>query len=58
MTDPNPVPAPDGTDLALRISTAADGIAGLGDGPLDEAVARLDTLHSQLQGALADLDQA
>jgi len=59
VTDPHPVPASsDGTDLALRISAAADGIAGIGDSPLAEAVPRLDALHSQLQGALADLDQA
>jgi hypothetical protein len=58
VTDPHPVPAPpDGTDLALRISTAADGIAGVGDGPLAEAVTRLDALYSELQGALANLDK-
>lgn len=57
MTDPHPVPAPDGTDVVLRISAAADGIHGVGDGPLTEAVSRLDALHSELQNALADLDQ-
>ena len=57
MTDPQPVPAPAGTDLVLRISTAAEGIDGVGDGPLAEAVSRLDALHSDLQGALADLDR-
>ncbi|MDQ1741990.1 MAG: hypothetical protein QOE23_329 [Pseudonocardiales bacterium] len=57
VTDPHPAPAPDGTDLVLRISAAADGIVGIGDGPLTEAVSRLDALHSELQGALANLDQ-
>jgi hypothetical protein len=58
VTDPQPVPAPDGTELVQRISAAAGNIAGVGDGPLTEAVARFDALHSELQRALADLDQA
>lgn len=57
MTDPHPVPAPDGTDLVQRISAAADDITGIGDGPLAEAASRLDALHSELQSALANLDQ-
>jgi hypothetical protein len=58
VTDPHPVPVPpDGSDPVLRISAAADGIAGIGDGPLAEAVSRLDALHSELQGALANLDK-
>jgi hypothetical protein len=57
VTDPQPIPTPDGTDLVLRISAAADDITGVGDGPLAEAVSRLDALHSELQGALANLDR-
>ena len=58
MIDSQPAPAPDSDDLVQRISAAATDIAGIGDGPLDEAVTRLDALHRELQGALADLDQA
>jgi hypothetical protein len=57
VTDPHPVPAADGSDLVQWISAAANGLAGVGDGPLTEAADRLDALHSELQGALADLDK-
>ncbi len=52
-----PVPAPGDADPASRIAAASDGIAGVGDGPLEEAVPRFDALHRELQAALADLDQ-
>ena len=62
MTDPRTAPAPGdspgGDDLLARISAAGRDIAGVGDGPLAEAVVRLDALHRELQGALADLDRA
>lgn len=44
--------------MVLRVESAAAGVVGLSDGPLAEAVTRLDALHRELQGALADLDQA
>ncbi|MEO7260982.1 MAG: hypothetical protein ABI047_06985 [Jatrophihabitantaceae bacterium] len=47
-----------GDDVVLRVQSAADGIAGVSDGPLAEAVPKLDALHRELQGTLADLDQA
>jgi hypothetical protein len=52
-----PTPAPGDADPARRIAATSDGIAGVGDGPLDEAVLRLDALHRELQAALTDLDQ-
>ncbi len=52
-----PEPAPGDGDPARRVAAASDGIAGAGDGPLDEAVLRFDALHRELQAALADLDQ-
>ncbi len=58
MTDPRPAPSPGGDDVALRVESAADGIAGVSDGPLAEALTRLDALHRELQSALADLDRA
>ena len=45
-------------DVAPRIEAAGHDIVGISDGPLAEAVVRLDALHRELQGALADLDQA
>ncbi|MEO6502099.1 MAG: hypothetical protein ABIQ09_09335 [Jatrophihabitantaceae bacterium] len=51
-------PTPAGDDVVLRVESAADGIVGVSGGPLPEAVSRLDALHQELQGALADLDQA
>jgi hypothetical protein len=48
----------DSDELVSRIESAGHDIAGAGDGPLAEAVVRLDTLHRQLQAALADVDQA
>ena len=47
-----------GDELLARISAAGRSIGGVGDGPLAEAVTRLDTLHRELQGALAELDRA
>jgi hypothetical protein len=44
--------------VVLAVESAAEGIVGVSDGPLAEAVTRLDALHRELQGALADLDQA
>ncbi|MDQ1740081.1 MAG: hypothetical protein QOE53_1733, partial [Pseudonocardiales bacterium] len=44
-------------ELLARISSAGRDIGGVSDGPLAEAVTRLDALHRELQGALADLDQ-
>jgi hypothetical protein len=58
VTDPRSAPASGGDEVVLRISAAADGIAGISDGPLAEAMTRLDALHRELQGALADLDRA
>jgi Ethanolamine utilization protein EutJ (predicted chaperonin) len=45
-------------DVAPRIEAAGHDIVGVSDGPLAEAMVRLDALHHELQGALADLDQA
>lgn len=56
-TEAAPVPAPGDADPARRIDEASDGIAGVGDDPLDDAVLRFDALHRELQAALADLDQ-
>jgi hypothetical protein len=50
-------PTPGAADPARQVAAASDGIAGVGDGPLDDAVIRLDALHRELQAALADLDQ-
>ena len=47
-----------GVDVAPRIEAAGHDIVGVSEGPLAEAVVRLDVLHRELQGALADLDQA
>jgi hypothetical protein len=66
VTDPRFLPAPGdslgdgpgGNDVVARIESAARDIAGLGDGTAAEAMVRLDALHRELQGALADLDQA
>lgn len=58
MTDPHSAPAPGGDDVVLRVESAAEAIEGVSDGPLAEAVPRLDALHQQLHDALADLDQA
>ena len=58
MTDPRSAPVPGGDDVVLRVESAADAIGGVSDGPLAEAVTRLDALHRELQDALADLDQA
>jgi hypothetical protein len=66
VTDPRFVPAPGdspgnrsgGNDVVARIESATHDIAGLGDGPPADAMVRLDALHRELQGALADLDQA
>lgn len=62
MTHPDtalaPGDSPGGDELLARISAAVDDIGGVGDGPLTEALARLDALHRDLQGALADLDRA
>lgn len=58
MTDPRPAPSPGGDDVALRVESAAEAVVGVSDGPLPEAVAKLDALHRELQGALADLDRA
>jgi hypothetical protein len=49
---------PGSTDVATRIESAGHDIAGVSEGPLAEAVVRLDSLHRELQGALADLDRA
>ena len=54
---PDPAPVPGDTDPARQVAAASDAIAGVADGPLDEAVLRLDALHRELQAALADLDQ-
>ena len=58
MTDPRSAPAPGGDDVVLRVESAAEAITGVSEGPLAEAMTRLDVLHHQLQDALADLDQA
>jgi hypothetical protein len=58
VTDPRSAPAPGGDDVALRVESAAQAVVGVSHGPLPEAVARLDALHRELQGALADLDQS
>ncbi len=58
MTAPRSAPSPGGDDVVLAVESAAEGIVGVSDGPLAEAVTRLDALHRELQGALADLDQA
>ena len=58
MTDPRSAPAPGSDDVVSRIESAAHDIAGVSGGPLADAVVRLDALHRELQGALADLDQA
>lgn len=44
--------------MVLGVESAAEAVAGVSDGPLAEAVTRLDALHRQLQAALADLDRA
>jgi len=62
VTHPDTAPTPGGSsggdELVARISSAGHDISGVSDGPLAEAVARLDALHRDLQGALADLDRA
>lgn len=66
MTDPRSAPAPGGDDapvtagddVVLRVESAAEAVTGVSEGPLAEAVTRLDVLHRELQDALADLDQA
>ena len=44
--------------MVLRVESAAEAVTGVSEGPLAEAVTRLDVLHRELQDALADLDQA
>jgi hypothetical protein len=51
-------PAAAGDDVVLRVESAAEAVTGVSEGPLIEAVTRLDVLHRELQDALADLDQA
>jgi len=58
VTDPRSAPAPGSDDAVSRIEAGAHEIAGVSDGPLTDAMSRLDALHRELQGALADLDQA
>ena len=62
MSDPRPASlpgdSPGSTDVVPRIEAAAEAIRGASDGPLDEALASLEALHRELQGALADLDRA
>ncbi len=62
MSAPRPAPlpgdSPGGTDVVPRIEAAAGAVTGISDGPLDEALASLEALHRELQGALADLDRA
>jgi len=58
VSAPSPTPDPGSENAVRRIAAAADGIAGVSDGPLAEAVPRLDALHRELQGALADLDHS
>ena len=58
MTDPRSAPAPGSDEVVSRIESAARDVAGVSDGPLTDALSRLDALHRDLQGALADLDQA
>ena len=66
MTDPRTAAPPGdsagsdagGVDVAPRIEAAGHDIVGVSEGPLAEAVVRLDALHRELQGALADLDRA
>jgi len=41
-----------------RIESAASALVGVNDRPPVEAVVRFEALHRELQGALADLDQA
>lgn len=50
-------PTPGAVDPGSQVAAASQAIAGVGDGPLDEAVIRLDALHRELQAALAELDQ-
>ena len=57
MTDPRSAPAPGSDEVVSRIESAAHDIAGVSGGPLADALVRLDALHRELQGALADLDQ-
>jgi hypothetical protein len=40
-----------------RIATASADLEGIGELPLIDAANRFDALHSELQSALADLDQ-
>jgi hypothetical protein len=66
VTDPRSAPAPGDSsgsspgseDVVAHIESAGHDVAGVSDGPLSEAMVRLDALHRELQGALADLDQA
>jgi hypothetical protein len=43
-------------DLAARLGVAAQRLTGLADQPITEHVARYDTLHGELQDALAAID--
>jgi hypothetical protein len=70
VTDPRSEPAPDNApgstpgdrpgrdDVVARIESAGRDIAGVSAAPPAEAIRRLDALHRELQGALADLDRA
>ena len=59
MTEPRAATPPDeSTDVAARIEAAGQDVVGVSEGPLAGAVVRLDALHRELQGALADLDEA
>jgi hypothetical protein len=54
--EPNPVAAP-GDPVLQRIATAHANLEGIELVPLTEAAGRFEALHSELQSALADLDQ-
>jgi hypothetical protein len=60
VTVPSPEPSPaatPGDPVMHRIATASADLEGIGELPLIDAANRFDALHSELQSALADLDQ-
>jgi hypothetical protein len=57
VTAPIPTPAAPGDSVFARISEAARTLDDISDAPLADAAERLDSLHGELQSALADLDQ-
>jgi hypothetical protein len=57
VTVPSPDPVPGGADVLRRIELAEAELVGVADLPLAEAAVRFAALHSELQGALTDLDQ-